>query len=66
MSLKRLWLIGCGNMAGAMLRRWIDTSVIGGIDVDVVNRADRDLPQGVRQARDLPDQITAQLDRWKI
>lgn len=50
----RLLLIGCGNMAGAMLRRWIDSDVVSAGDVDVVNRGDRALPQGVRQARDLP------------
>ena len=51
----RLWLIGCGNMAGAMLRRWIEAGVVAGDAVDVVNRSDRDLPPGVRQARTLPD-----------
>lgn len=55
MSLKRLWLIGCGNMGGAMLRRWIDTGEIDAVNVDVVNRSDRELPKGVRQARKLPD-----------
>lgn len=53
--MKRLWLIGCGNMAGAMLRRWIGTGTVAAGDVDVVNRGDRVLPEGVRQARDLPD-----------
>ena len=51
----RLWMIGCGNMGGAMLRRWIETGVVAAGDVDVVNRGDRDLPEGVRQARDLPE-----------
>jgi len=51
----RLWLIGCGNMAGAMLRRWIEAGVVAGDAVDVVNRSDRALPPGVRQARTLPD-----------
>lgn len=50
----RLWMIGCGNMGGAMLARWIDSGVIAADAVDVVNRADRPLPPGVRQARDLP------------
>jgi pyrroline-5-carboxylate reductase len=54
-SITRLWLVGCGNMGGAMLRRWIETGVIAGRDVDVVNRGDRVLPEGVRQARELPD-----------
>ncbi|MEG3148039.1 pyrroline-5-carboxylate reductase dimerization domain-containing protein [Sphingomonas sp. RT2P30] len=51
----RLWLIGCGNMGGAMLRRWIDSGVVAADAVDVVNRCDRALPAGVRQARALPD-----------
>ena len=55
MTIQRVWLIGCGNMAGAMLRRWIDTGAIAATDVDVINRADRALPAGVRQARTLPD-----------
>ena len=52
---RRLWLIGCGNMGGAMLSRWIESGVVQGGAVDVVNRHDRDLPDGVRQARVLPD-----------
>lgn len=55
MTFGRLWLIGCGNMGGAMLRRWIETGAVAATDVDVVNRTDRDLPEGVRQARDLPE-----------
>jgi pyrroline-5-carboxylate reductase len=54
-ALERLWLIGCGNMAGAMLSRWIDSGQIAADAVDVVNRHDRELPGGVRQARVLPD-----------
>jgi pyrroline-5-carboxylate reductase len=52
---KRLWLVGCGNMAGAMLERWIASGTIAADAVDVVNRHDRDLPGNVRQARTLPD-----------
>src|SRR4051812_33777011 len=51
----RLWIIGCGNMASAMLRRWLASGVVAAEDVDVVNRQHRVLPIGVRQARDLPD-----------
>ncbi|WEK43306.1 MAG: pyrroline-5-carboxylate reductase [Candidatus Sphingomonas colombiensis] len=50
----RMWMIGCGNMAGAMLARWIDSGVVSAEAVDVVNRSDRALPGGVRQSRDLP------------
>lgn len=52
---KTLWLIGCGNMAGAMLRRWIAAGTVRGEDVFVLNRGDRELPEGVRQGRVLPD-----------
>ncbi|WP_298813266.1 pyrroline-5-carboxylate reductase dimerization domain-containing protein [uncultured Sphingomonas sp.] len=50
----RLWMIGCGNMAGAMLRRWVASGVVSPGDVHVVNRTDRELPAGVVQERDLP------------
>ena len=53
--MKTLWLIGCGTMAGAMLRRWIAAGAVRGEDVFVLNRSDRDLPEGVRQGRVLPD-----------
>lgn len=41
-------------MGGAMLRRWIDSGTVQAAHVEVVNRSDRSLPAGVRQARDLP------------
>lgn len=49
-----MWLIGCGNMAGAMLHRWIETGALASQDVFVCNRHDRALPDGVRQGRALP------------
>ncbi len=55
MTIGRLWLVGCGNMGGAMLRQWIASGMVAPDTVDVVNRQDRDLPPGVRQARTLPD-----------
>jgi pyrroline-5-carboxylate reductase len=54
-SIRRLWMIGCGNMGGAMLRQWISSGVLAADQVDIVNRTDRALPDGVRQARDLPE-----------
>ena len=48
-----VWLIGCGNMGGAMLRRWIAT----GMDprrVTVVTRGAAELPPGVRHATVVP------------
>lgn len=52
----RLWLVGCGNMAGAMLRRWIESGAVAAENVFVVNRHDRELPAGVRQGRAFPDE----------
>ncbi|HEY0624703.1 pyrroline-5-carboxylate reductase [Sphingomonas sp.] len=52
---KTLWLIGCGNMAGAMLRRWVAAGTVRGADVFVLNRREQGLPEGVRQGRVLPD-----------
>jgi pyrroline-5-carboxylate reductase len=51
----RVWMIGCGTMASAMLARWLDAGVVRAGDVDVANRAGRTLPGNVRQARTLPD-----------
>lgn len=51
----RLWMIGCGAMGGAMLRRWIDDGTLSPGDVTVINRGDRDLPAGVAQRREAPD-----------
>lgn len=48
-----IWLVGCGNMAGAMLRQWI-ASGLDPARVFVVNRSDRALPPGVRQGRAFP------------
>jgi pyrroline-5-carboxylate reductase len=42
-------------MGGAMLRQWLASGLVQAGDVHVVNRADRDLPAGVRQSRDLPE-----------
>lgn len=53
--IRRVWMIGCGNMGGAMLRQWIASGALAADAVEVVNRGDRALPVGVRQARDLPD-----------
>lgn len=50
-----LWLIGCGNMGGAMLRRWI----VAGLDpstVTVITRSGKGAPEGVRSLTALPDE----------
>jgi pyrroline-5-carboxylate reductase len=51
-----IWLLGCGNMAGAMLRRWIEAGTVAADKVFVVNRHDRELPAGVRQGRAFPNE----------
>ncbi len=53
--IRRLWLVGCGTMAGAMLRRWIESGALAPGDVFVANRGDRALPEGVAQGRALPE-----------
>lgn len=50
----RLLFIGCGNMGGAMLRRWIECGAVDPASVAVITRTDRALPPGVAQHRDLP------------
>lgn len=48
-----LWVLGCGNMAGAMLLRWLDT----GVDPASVTVIDPALPviNGVRTVATFPD-----------
>lgn len=53
--IRRLWLVGCGAMGGAMLGRWIESGTLAAGDVFVVNRGDRALPEGVAQGRSLPE-----------
>jgi pyrroline-5-carboxylate reductase len=48
-----LWLIGCGNMAGAMLRRWLDQ----GLDprqVTVVRKSGAPVADGITVLTELP------------
>jgi pyrroline-5-carboxylate reductase len=52
-----LWLIGCGNMAGAMLRRWLES----GLDparVTVVRPSGAPAADGVRVLRQVPAQVS--------
>ena len=48
-----IWLIGCGNMGGAMLRRWLANGMAAD-QVTVVTRGPADLPYGVRHVHALP------------
>ena len=50
-----LWLIGCGNMGGAMLRRWIAAG-LEPATVTVITRSGQGAPQGVRSLTALPDE----------
>ena len=47
------WLIGCGNMAGAMLRRWLSQG-LDPAQVTVITRSGRGAPEGVRSLTALP------------
>jgi pyrroline-5-carboxylate reductase len=51
----RLWLVGCGNMAGAMLGRWMASGVVRPGQVTVILRGPRPLPDGVRAVYAVPD-----------
>lgn len=45
---KRLWLVGAGNMGGAMLTRWIDDGVLGSAQVTTIDPGAPAVPAGVR------------------
>jgi pyrroline-5-carboxylate reductase len=53
MSVNSLWLIGCGNMAGAMLSRWLDAGMDPARVTVIDPAATRD---DVRVLRALPDE----------
>ncbi|WP_375395326.1 pyrroline-5-carboxylate reductase family protein [uncultured Sphingomonas sp.] len=48
-----LWLIGCGNMGGAMLQRWIAAGADPAL-VTVVTRTGANVPTGVRSLTAVP------------
>lgn len=48
-----IWMVGCGNMGGAMLRRWLEAGVRPE-QVTVVTRTRRDLFVGVRWSPTIP------------
>jgi pyrroline-5-carboxylate reductase len=55
-SLGKIWLIGCGNMGGAMLRGWLQSG-IDATTITVVDRGAAEVAAGVRlvgQVSDLP------------
>lgn len=54
---KSIWLIGCGNMAGAMLRRWVASGTIDPAGVTVIDPGSPPLTEGVRYVTSLPQDV---------
>lgn len=54
MSAAGFWIIGCGNMAGAMLARWIETG-LDASGIHVVDPATPALPGGIACLPAIPD-----------
>lgn len=54
MSQGSIWLVGAGNMGGAMLRGWL-ASGIAAERITVINRSHRELPDGVIQRTEPPE-----------
>lgn len=53
----KIWLVGCGNMAGAMLRRWLAEG-LDPAQVTVITRSGAGAPEGVRSLTALPTDET--------
>lgn len=53
-ALPSLWLVGCGNMGGALLARWLAAG-LPAERVTVIDPFAKDLPQGVRAAAEVPE-----------
>lgn len=49
-----VWLLGCGNMGGALLRRWV---AAGLTQVAVIDPAPRALPEGVTASATVPEGV---------
>jgi pyrroline-5-carboxylate reductase len=49
-----IWLIGCGNMAGAMLARWLECG-LDPAEVTVVRPSGREVAEGVRVVTSVPE-----------
>ena len=56
MTLPRIWLIGAGNMGGAMLRRWIASGAVDAASVTVLDPGTPPVPDGVRVAARVPQE----------
>ncbi|WP_347091526.1 pyrroline-5-carboxylate reductase [Sphingomonas parapaucimobilis] len=55
-----IWLVGCGNMAGAMLRRWLSEG-LDPAQVTVITRSGTRAPEGVRSLTALPADETPEI-----
>lgn len=55
-----VWLLGGGNMGGAMLRRWLDAG-LGAEQVTVITRTERELPPGVHWTSALPQTVSPEV-----
>jgi pyrroline-5-carboxylate reductase len=55
-----IWLIGCGNMAGAMLTRWLECG-LNPAEVTVVRPSGREVAEGVRVVTSVPEGDTPAL-----
>jgi pyrroline-5-carboxylate reductase len=51
----RVWLVGAGNMGGAMLRRWIEAETLSPDRVTVINRSGSTVVDGVRSVTSPPE-----------
>jgi pyrroline-5-carboxylate reductase len=51
---KSIWLIGCGNMAGAMLAQWVASGAVDPASVTVIDPGKPKIPEGVRHVTELP------------
>ncbi|MGN6375405.1 MAG: pyrroline-5-carboxylate reductase [Sphingomonas sp.] len=49
-----IWLIGCGNMAGAMLGQWVASGAVDPATVTVIDPGTPKIPEGVRHVTDIP------------
>jgi pyrroline-5-carboxylate reductase len=54
--LSRFWIIGCGNMAGAMLSRWLEAGM-DAANVQVVDPALPSLPGNIVPIADIPEVV---------
>lgn len=54
-----IWLVGCGNMAGAMLRRWLAAGTVAARDVTVINRSGTLPIAGIRVLTSVPEEEPA-------